>query len=52
MKIYEFCLGQGKLSMKSGKNLIYKKEKGDWLIDAANLQVPDVRRLLREAKVP
>ena len=27
-------------------------EKGEWLIDAVNLQVPNVNRLVREDKAP
>ncbi len=38
--------------LKQGRLTGQQNEKGDWLIDAANLQVSDIRRLLREAKVP
>ncbi|MGD8208542.1 MAG: helix-turn-helix domain-containing protein [Desulfobacterales bacterium] len=38
--------------LKLGRLTGHQNEKGDWLIDAANLQVPDIRRLLREAKAP
>ena len=38
--------------LKQGRLTGQQNEKGDWLIDAANLQVPDISRLLREAKVP
>ena len=38
--------------LKQGRLTGQQNEKGDWLIDAANLQEPNIRRLLREAKVP
>jgi len=36
--------------LKQGRLTGQQNEKGDWLIDAANLQVPDVKRLVREDK--
>ena len=38
--------------LKKGRLTGRQNEKGDWLIDAANLQVPNIRQLLREAKEP
>ena len=38
--------------LKKGRLTGRQNEKGDWLIDAANLQVPVIRRLLRDANGP
>lgn len=38
--------------LKQGRLTGKQNEKGEWLIDAANLQVPDVNRLIREDKRP
>lgn len=38
--------------LRQGRLTGRQNEKGDWLIGAANLEVPNIRRLLREAKVP
>ena len=38
--------------LKQGRLIGQQNEKGDWLIDAANLQEPNIKRLLREVKVP
>ena len=36
--------------LKQGRLTGQQNEKGDWLVDAANLQVPDVKRLVRDDK--
>jgi hypothetical protein len=36
--------------LKQGRLLGQKNENGDWLVDAANLDVPNVKRLVREGK--
>jgi hypothetical protein len=36
--------------LKQGRLTGQQNEKGDWLIDTANLQVPDVKRLVRDDK--
>jgi len=38
--------------LRQGRLTGQQNEKGDWLIDAANLQLPNIRRLLRDTKVP
>ena len=38
--------------LKQGRLGGQQNEKGDWLIDAANLQVPGIKRLVREDKAP
>ena len=45
----EFGVG---LWLKQGRLAAKQNEKGQWLIDASNLQVPDVKRLIREDKAP
>ena len=45
----EFGVG---LWLKQGRLTAKQNEKGQWLIDASNLQVPDVKRLIREDKAP
>ena len=41
-----------RLWLKQGRLEGQQNEKGEWLIDAANLQVPGVKRLVREHKAP
>lgn len=48
---YLTAVGVG-LWLKQGRLTGKQNEKGEWLIDAANLQVPDVKRLIRENKAP
>ena len=43
----EFGVG---LWLKQGRLTGTRDEKGEWVIDAANLQTPDVKRLVREDK--
>jgi excisionase family DNA binding protein len=45
----EFGVG---LWLKQGRLTAKQNEKGEWLIDASSLQVPDVKRLIREDKAP
>ena len=39
-----------KLWLKQGHLTARQSEKGEWMIDAANLQTPNVKRLVREDK--
>ena len=45
----EFGVGQW---LKEGRLTGQQNDKGEWLIDAVNLQVPGVKRLVREDKAP
>jgi hypothetical protein len=36
--------------LKQGRLLGQKKENGEWLVDAANLDAPNIKRLVREHK--
>ena len=36
--------------LQQGRLLGQKNENGEWLVDAANLDVPNVKRLVRERK--
>jgi hypothetical protein len=40
-----------KLWLKQGRLSARQNEKEEWLIDAANLQIPAVKRLVREDKI-
>ncbi len=38
--------------LKQGRRVGRQNKQGEWLIDFANLQVPDVKQLVREDKIP